>query len=266
MNRMIEIERLSKELENNTNEILNKNFPMDSREFLTGEDAERVKKNDEIIKQLANEYLETYKNLQFDVQREYDYKNIQGTYYQNTHKSKGLVKAYSNSDEYELHKAFSKAYNFGMSAIDNIYSAKMDENETEVIKNKKILDECIDIFKVHFWGEERIKSLERYCQRKETGRTNDDDIREYMSLIEECKKVSLDYAKANVNGISDVERTEYLKIYEDIFDREKKLIEFLPREVLNEVEVNLHWLKVDAERNPRKLIDEDQEIEKPKTK
>lgn len=44
-------------------------------------------------------------------QRKYRYQNIQGKYYQATHKIKGLIKAYSNDDEFELQEAFQELRN-----------------------------------------------------------------------------------------------------------------------------------------------------------
>ncbi len=262
MEKLLEIEMLSKELEKETNDILNNNFPMDSRDFLIGDDAKKVESNDERIAQLAKQYLEIYKSLPISEQRNYRYKNIQGLYYQNTHNSKGLLKVSSNSDEYELHEAFSKATQFGMMAIDNMFNAKKNDNKTEYIKSKNILDECIDILNAHFWGKNRIESLNRYSQRLESGRTIDDDIKEYIDLVNKCKTLTFDYAKSNLNGMDEAERNKFLSAYEDIFNKEKQLIEFIPRESLNKISVNLYWMKVDAERNPQKIINDGMEIQK----
>lgn len=259
MDKMLEIETAATQLEEETNQILNNNFPMDSREFLTGKDAERVKSNDEKISSLAKLYLETYKSLQLDEQRKYHYKNIQGIYYQKTHMSKGLKKAYTSSDEYELHEAFSKASQFGMAALDGMFDAKQNGNSGEFFKNQKILQQCVSILNVHFWGKSRIDSLNRYDQRLESGRTVDDDIRDYTNLVQECKNISLEYAKSNINGLNEEEKTKYFQIYDAIFAREEQLTEFIPKEILNSIKVNLHWVKVDAERNPQKLIGEDLE-------
>lgn len=264
MDKMLEIEKEAIKLGEETNLILNNNFPMDSREFLTGEDAKRVKNNDEKLANLAKMYLEVYKSLQPDVQRQYDYKNIQGSYYQNTHKSKGLIKVYASSDEYELHNAFSKALCIGMNAIDGIFNAKRNKDERELLKNQKILEECISILGVHYWGKSRIDSLHRYSQRLENGRTVDDDIRDYMDLVQECKNISLEYAKANINGLSDEEKEKYIRNYDAIFNREEQLIEFIPRELLNDIKENLHWMKVDAERKPQEIIDQEIENENKK--
>lgn len=257
MDKMLEIERIAKQLEEETNLILNKNFPMDSREFLVGEDAKHVKNNDEKIVSLANLYLETYKSLQFDEQRKCDYKNIQGVYYQNTHKYKGLIRVGTFSDEYELHEAFSRASRFGMSAIDGIFDAKKNNDENMYLKNKIVLDECVNILKTHYWGEKCIASLQRYSQRLENGRTVDADLNDYKNLIQECKNLSLEYAKANIRGLGDEEKAMYFQAYNTIFDREERLTEFIPIELLESMNINLHWMKVDAERNPQKLINEE---------
>lgn len=259
MDKMLEIETVATQLEEETNQILHNNFPMDSREFLTGEDLERVKSNDEKISSLAKLYLEAYKSLQPDEQGKYDYKNIQGIYYQKTHMSKGLKKAYANSDEYELHEAFSKASQFGMLALDGMFEANKNDDRDKFLKNQKVFQQCVSILNVHFWGKERIDSLNRYGQRLESGRTVNDDIRDYANLVQECKNISLEYAKANINGLNEEEKAKYFQIYDTIFKREKQLTEFIPNEVLNGIYVNLHWMKVDAERNPQKLIDEDME-------
>ena len=49
MNRLQEIEQISEAITKDTLEIFNKNYPMDSRVFLTGDDAEEVKQNNEKI-------------------------------------------------------------------------------------------------------------------------------------------------------------------------------------------------------------------------
>ncbi len=254
MNKLLEIEMLAKQLEEETNSILNRNFPMDSREFLMGEDAARVKNNDEKIVSLSKQYFEAYKALSSDEQRKCNYTNIRGAYYQNTHKIKGLIKAYSYSDESELHEAFSKATHFGMSAIEGMINSKNNNDQNEYIKNERILQNCISILSVHYWGENRIESLQRYFQRLEKGRTADDDLNDYKNLIQECINLSIEYAKANINGLSNEEKTKYIQMYDNIYEKEKLLTEFLPREMLSTINVNLHWMKVDAERNPQNLI------------
>ena len=162
MNRMIEIEIRCSELEKETIEILNRNFPLDSRNYLLGEDAIKVANNDEEINQLSKEYLDIYKTLLFDEQRKHVYKNIKGSYYRNTHEPKGLIMVYPNSDENELHESFSRASYFGMIAIDNIRDN--NKNTDEKLKSQRVFDECIAILKVHHWGESHIEDLKRYSQ------------------------------------------------------------------------------------------------------
>ena len=165
---MSEIEEMCAELERQTLEILNRNYPLDSREFLDEKDALQVKLNDEKINKLSKEYLNIYKNLLPNEQRNHVYRNVKGNYYKNSHEPKGLIMISVNSDEYELHEAFSKATSIGMDAIDKIISG----NEEEKIRNQRILDECIKVLTVHPWGKQHIENLKRYSQEKEANKTD----------------------------------------------------------------------------------------------
>ena len=42
--------------------------------------------------------------------------------------------------------------------------------------------------------------------------------------------------------------------YEEIFAKERLLVEFMPIEVRNSFKDNLHWLKLDAEKDPNKVL------------
>lgn len=265
MNRLQEIEQMSEAITKDTLEILNKNFPMDSRFFLTGDDAEKVKQNDDQIVELDKEYSNIYRSLSTEQRSQCNYKNIRGLYYQDTHNSKGLIKVSSMSDEYELNKAFSKATSFGMDAIEKMYKYKNDENKEEYLKNKDILDQCVNILSVHFWGENRIKHLQEYSNRLESGRTYEDDVKEYNDLIIKANKVTYEYAKSILAGITVVEQEMFNDLYEDIFNKEKKLKEFLPIDFLTKNGVNFHWMKIDAERTPEKIINMDNEKQIEKT-
>ena len=256
MEELLQIENEAKKLSKETVEILEKNYPLDSRDFLTGEDAKIVSQNDARIKELAKRYLEVYKSLDQNDALNYRYDSLQGKYYQLTHKARGLVPANEHSDEYELHEAFSKATHFGMLALNNIYEAKKKNNQNVIDENKRVLDVCYQILSVHFWGEERIQHLERYETRLASGRTEQDDLADYKKLIDECHTLSVDYATAIINGISPEEKETILEKYYDIFEREQRLKEFMSRETIFSLNVNLHWMKLDAEKDPQKFLDE----------
>ena len=182
------------------------------------------------------------------------YKNIKGLYYQRTHQPKGLAKILLISDEYELHDAFSKASYFGMLALENMFNAKRNDDEKSYKKSRRIFDECLQILNTHFWGVSYIEKLKRYKERLEIERTVKDDIKEYFELIQECKLLSLEYAKANIDGITDEEMEKFSCFYGAIFTKEKLLTEFIPSDELNKIFVNLHWMKIDAERDSKKFI------------
>lgn len=218
------------------------------------EESEIVRKNDEAIVELAERYFEAYKKMSLEDQRKYRYQNIKGKYYQATHKIKGLIKAYSNSDEFELQEAFQRATNFGMQALDTLHIADKTNDEQLRQKGQFILNKCKGVLGVHHWGESRIEYLDRYAKRLESGRTIEKDLEEYKLLIQETRMLSIEYAKAILNGISESEIKVYRSKFEDCFAREVNLTEFIPREILSEIEVNLHWMKIDAERKPEVVI------------
>lgn len=262
MDELIMIEQKAKLLTEQTCEILEKNFPLDSREFLNQKDLEVVKKNDNEIVLLAQQYLELFKKLPLEEQRNYmsNYKNIQGNYYQTTHNVKGLIRATSNDDEYELRKAFQKATEFGLKSLDDLHLASKTNDENLKEKGQHVLNVCKNILGVHFWGEDRIEYLNRYEKRLASGRTVENDLEDYKLLIQETKLLSVEYAKEILNGISKERIKEYSDKFEEIFSREKALTEFVPMEILSEIKVNLHWMKVDAERKPETVVSEFEEI------
>jgi len=225
-------------------------------EFLGQEAKEIVEKNDDAIIRLAQQYLDLYKKMSLEEQRKYKYQNIRGDYYQSTHKTQGLIKAYSSSDEYELRDAFQRATKFGMQALDTLHLATKTNDEQLRQKGQFILNNCKDILNVHYWGKSRIAYLDRYEKRLETGRTIEEDLEDYKLLIQETKELSTEYAKAILTGISEEETKIFINRFEDCFARELNLIEFIPSEILSEIKVNLHWMKVDAETKPEIVIEE----------
>lgn len=260
MNELMNIEQEVKKITEQTIKILEGNFPLDSREFLEKKELEIVRKNDNEIVALAQRYLEAYKKMPLEDQRKYRYQNIQGEYYQATHKIKGLIKAQSNDDEFELREAFQRATKFGMYALDTLCIADKTNDEQMRQRGQLILDKCKGVLGVHYWGESRIEYLDRYAKRLEQGRTVEEDLEEYKLLVQETKLLSIEYAKAILNGISEAEVKVFRSKFEDCFAREIILTEFIPREILSEIKVNLHWMKVDAERKPEVVIAEVQQI------
>lgn len=256
MEELLKIEELADRITKESVGILERNYPMDSREFLTGKDAKTVLENDDKIKELADMYLDTYRSLTDEEKRKVNYKNLSGIYYQATHKGKGLVGVSSFSDEYELHDAFARATSFGMEALDGIFRAEKANDQAGLERNQRILDTCKSIMSMHFWGNSCLEKLQRYDKRIRSGRTIEEDIADYANLINEARELQLQYAKAKINGIDEEVNDEFIQKFEDIFARETSLIEFIPRDILMEIKVNLHWLKIDAQRTPQKVIDE----------
>ena len=123
---------------------------------------------------------------------------------------------------------------------------------TPILKDSE--ETWIDITKV-------CEYLNRYAKRLEQGRTVEEDLEEYKLLIQETKLLSIEYAKAILNGISKSEIEVYRSKFEDCFAREVNLTEFIPREILSGIKANLHWMKVDAERKPEVVVAEAQQIE-----
>ena len=256
MDELLRIEKLAAKITKESTDILDRNYPLDSRSFLTGEDARKVAMNDDRIYELADMYRDTYMSLSKEEQRKVKYNNFTGTYFQSTHKGKGLISVSQYSDEYELHDAFARATSFGMKALDGLLLGEKNKDEALINTNKRILAACEDVLSVHFWGNSCLQKLDRYNTRIRAGRTVEDDIKEYLELIEEAKKLAYEYARAKLRNASEQTLKEFYQKFNDIFDREKVLIEFIPRDVLFEISVNLHWLKIDAENDPQKVVDE----------
>lgn len=254
MDILLEIEERAKKITEQTKKILEENFPLDSREFLPREIRLFIQQNDDEIIRLDRQYLNEYKKLPPKEQITYKYKNIRGDYYLDTHMSKGLIFAYPRMDEYELHEAFQRATKFGMQAIDSIHLASKTNDEQLLRKSQLVLKNCEEILSIHYWGEERLKYLSRYIDRLKKGRTIEEDIEDYKLLIQETKMLAIEYARAILNGISEEEIRNFKYRFEEIFKREISLTEFVPKEILSEVKVNLHWIKVDVERDPKKMI------------
>ena len=201
-------------------------------------------------------YLDTYKSLSLEEQRKVDYKNLSGIYWQLTHKGKGLVGVSPFSDEYDLHDAFARATTFGMEALEGIFRAEKANDSIALEKNQKILRTCKDIMGEHFWGNSCLEKLDRYDKRIRAGRTVEEDIADYTALIEEARELAFEYAKAIIGNAAQEELDKYYEKFEEIFGREERLIEFIPRDILREMKVNLHWLRIDAQRTPQKIVDE----------
>lgn len=147
-----------------------------------------------------------------------------------------------------------------MQSLDTLHVADKTNDEQLRQRGQLILNKCKGVLGVHYWGESRIEYLDRYAKRLEHGRTVEEDLEEYKLLIQETKLLSIEYAKAILNGISESEIEVYRSKFEDCFAREVNLTEFIPREILSGIKANLHWMKVDAERKPEVVIAEVQQI------
>ncbi len=256
MDELLKLEEEAKRITEETATILRNNFPMDSREFLSREEALRVRKNDIRIEEIGNKYLNTYVSLSLEEQKGIDYKNLTGTYYQTTYKSEGLISVSQFSDEYDLKEAFGRAYAYGLKALDSILLAEQNNDAESLEKNRRILATCKGILREHFWGESYLESLDRYDKRIRSGRTVEDDVADYDTLVQETRELAYEYAKLRLGSPTEAELDDYFNRFEKIFEREKLLTEFVPREAIREIYVNLHWLKVDAERTPEKVVEE----------
>ncbi len=256
MDELLKLEQLALQITKETAEILEKNFPLDSREFLTGEDARKVKENDEKIREVSDSYGKVYMALSDDEKRKVVYRNIQGTYYQSTHQSKGLVSVSEYSDEYELSAAFSRASSFGIKALDEILLGENNNDQAAIERGRRILNTCKDILSVHFWGEDILAKFDRYEKRIRSGRTVEEDLDDYDNLVKATRELAYEYAKARLSSPTEQQMEDYFNKFEELFAKGKLLSEFIPRDIFSNVYVNLHWLKVDAERDPQKVIDE----------
>ena len=143
-----------------------------------------------------------------------------------------------------------------MGAIEGIVLAEEKNDEENLSKHKRVLGACKGVLSEHFWGESCLEKLDRYESRLRSGRTVEEDIADYGELVTETRELAYEYAKAILSSAHEEELNAYYDKFEKIFEREKILTEFIPRDVLGDFYVNLHWLKVDAERTPQKVVDE----------
>ena len=260
MNRMLEIEQLAESLTNMTAKILESNFPLDSRRYLSPEDKAQVDKIDAKIEELEKEYKSIFLSLTEEEQRQKrsTYVNIKGQYFKKTYYPKGIIEP-DLYDENSLREAFDKAYVFGKKSLEGLQKATTEQNQSEIDKNNKVLFICKGILKQHFWGEPRLQGLDRYKQRLEIGRTIDDDIRDYSNLLVEFKEVEYNYAKAQLRGITTQEIVDFHNKFDELFKKERQLLEFIPQDKIAELipnKPNLRWLKLDAEKDPSKVVEE----------
>ncbi len=256
MERMFEIERICNQLEQEITNILKSNFPLDSVYFLSNEDQMRVRQYDTKIRELKEEYLRRYWALPEEERRNFKYKNLPEKEY--CYQPQGLRTADRGSDEYELHEAFSRAMKYGKIAIENMNKARLENNMEEYAKNQRVLNTCNRIFSVHYWGEDRKKSLERYAQRIANGRTIEDDKRDYLDLVEECRRLSVEYAQAILDGVNEDDESFWQR-YQQLFQREEELTEFMTRDEMNEISVNLYSMRLAARKDAEKFIEENKE-------
>ncbi len=255
---LLQIEKLAEEITIRTERILQSNFPLDSRELLSSTELEFVSENDKRIVQLADEYHKIYTMLSPEEKSKINYKNIQGNYYQRTHENKGLIANFSTEDEQEIGVAFERAREFGKKSIDDLYLASINGDADLKTKSITILNICFKILNSHRWGKNIIEYLNRYQERLNNHRTVEDDLAEYDLLVEKTKKLSIKYAQIILAGSDDLELQKIEIEYKEIFSAAEKLVEFIPFEIRKTL-TNLHWLKVDAKNDPKKVITVSQE-------
>ena len=242
-----------------TNEILIKNYPLDSRTFLSEEEKKKVERNDSLVHVLDLGYKNLYNTLTEEEKNSYEYKNLKLFYENSTFQPKGLITINSNSTISEIEDAFNKAKFIAIDALDQIHYGEEIYDMNIVNNNTRIFNACKNVLSSHELGEAYIASLERYKNRIESNRTVDDDVLDYIMLVKRTKELSYQYAKSILNGINDDQKTVFENKYKQIFEQERKLIEFMPANVLKEIFENLSWYKLESEKNPLNIIKEKDE-------
>lgn len=95
-------------------------------------------------------------------------------------------------------------------------------------------------------------------------KTVEHDIADYLSLIDECTKLSIEYATAIKYGISQEDYDAYILKYNDIFERETKIKESISLDTFYKVirdsnpvcEGILALMKFNAETNTEDFLAE----------
>lgn len=235
-------------------EFMQSLYPLNDEYFMNDSEKQKIKAMRDYVESLSKKYISIFYNMPLEERNKYSYQNLLGQFNSALSSIDGLDTIGPYSDEYDLRDAFSKAYKFAKESIEKLIKAEKEQDIDSVNRNKRIISACDDVFDGHFWGESYKNNIREYENRLRTGRTVDDDLKEYYELVDETKALSVEYAKAIKSGITEDQREAFFNRFEVIFSREEKLLKFVPREMIDYV--NLHWLKIDAERDPDKVIEQ----------
>lgn len=258
MNIEEQLKQIEREVSLKTNEAVNymQAFYPISYNFMTQRERQVIDGIRKQVELLSYKYNNLLYEMPLEERNKYKYINLLGNFNSMVSSINGLEMVGPYSDEYELHSAFDKAYSFAKSALENIVN-NQNNNQILLEKNNRVLKACNDVFDAHFWGETYKERLKKYDNRLRSGRTIDDDLKDYYNLVEDAKKLALEYAKAIKRGITELEKKHYNDEFNVIYDREKEILMFVPINMI-ENRINLHWLKLDAERKPDQVIEENE--------
>ncbi len=230
--------------------------PLNNPEFMNETEKRTLDSYKVIINNINNEYDELYKSLSVEERREHEYKNILGEFNRALRTIESIDMVYNGDDEYELHDKLSKAYKYGMTAVEEKIEAEKRNDNITVLKCNRILAACSMTFKGHFWGESYQKDLDNYETRLRSGRTIEDDIHDFETIYSDALDLSIRYAKDLEQGMSDMEKDNYFNLYRILDARAREALRFVPRGMIPEQGYNsINWLRIEAQENQKAFIE-----------
>ena len=230
--------------------------PLNNPVFMNPEEKKMYDSYVVIINKLNKEYTELFGTLTPDEMTKHQHMNILAEFNSAVRELECIEMVYDGDDEYELKDKFAKAYKYGKRAIEDKIDAEKRNDQVTILNCNRILAACDMVFKKHSWGQGYITDLEKYEERLRSGRTVDDDLRDYEALYEETVELSIKYAHALIDDAPEEERRKLYESYEPIYERADDLLKFVPFERLKDINTNaIRWLRIHVQSNPSEFLE-----------
>ena len=230
--------------------------PLNSIEFMNPDERKTYDSYVELINRISEKYNELYGTLSEEEKKENDYMDIIVEFNTVLKSVPCIEMVTENDDEESIKEKFNKAYQFGMSALEEKVAAEKRGDKVTVLNCNRVLEACHMTFKKHPWGMEYQANLDQYEEGLRSGKVAVDNLLAYKDLYHEAVQVAIEYAKAMIEGRPYEEIAAIAKRFEPIYEKSDELLKKIPEESLKDINTNaIRHLKISVQSRPREFLE-----------
>jgi len=198
-------------------------YPLNNVRFMNSDEKQKYEEFHKRIEKINEDYNNLYMRLSINEKMNHNHLDVMGKFMQAVHSYPSLHIPNSDNKETNINNI--------KRIVRTILRRKITAEERSDIetinKCNRIIDGLRDIITEYMDVNQFDIYVSGYEERLRSGRTDDDDIKEYNELIEETRLFAIEYAKALIDGLSVEGNDLYVKSFDDYIEKGKTLLEFL---------------------------------------